>query len=111
MYCNIVGLPDQRFCCNIVGQLDLKFCCNTVGLPDQKFCCNLVELLDQKFCFNQIVLLRCVADFIYNSAVFNADNGYTTTVLKKYHKVGVGRNHGDKRFFPKTQSKLLFFIP
>ena len=37
-----------------------------------------------------------MAYFIENIGLlyYNAHNGYTTTVLKKYHEVGVGHNHG-----------------
>ena len=48
----------------------------------------------------------------YNIAHYNTRNSYTTTVLKKYHEVAVGRNHGDNTppSFLKLGPKQFFLI-
>ena len=40
-------------------------------------------------------MLRYMEDFICNIAYYTAHNSYTTTELKRYHKVGVGCNCRD----------------
>ena len=57
---------------------------------------------------------RFIAHFIHNIFDYNTHNSYTMTVLKKYHKVGLGRNHGDKAppSIPQTLSqKRIIWIP